>query len=48
VPGSREKIYVEALAPALAVAGTRLAVMSACNSGFWTVVKPLLDADFRP
>lgn len=38
------KFYVEALAPALAAAGTRLAVMSACNSGFWTVVKPLLDA----
>lgn len=39
-----KKFYVEALAPALAAAGTRLAVMSACNSGFWTVVKPLLDA----
>jgi len=38
------KFYVEALAPALAAAGTRLAVMSACNSGFWTAVKPLLDA----
>jgi hypothetical protein len=38
------KFYVEALAPALAAAGTRLVVMSACNSGFWSVVKPLLDA----
>jgi len=42
--GIKRKFYVEALAPALAAAGTRLAVMSACNSGFWTVVKPLLDA----
>jgi hypothetical protein len=42
--GIERKFYVEALAPALAAAGTRLAVMSACNSGFWTVVKPLLDA----
>jgi hypothetical protein len=39
-----KKFYVEALAPALAAAGTRLAVLSACNSGFWTAVKPLLDA----
>ena len=42
--GIERKFYVEALAPALAAAGTRLAVMSARNSGFWTVVKPLLDA----
>jgi CHAT domain len=39
-----DKVYVDVLAPALAGAGTRLVVMSACNSGFWSAVKPLLDA----
>jgi len=40
----KNKFYVEALAPVLAGLGTRLVVMSACNSGSWTAVKPLLDA----
>lgn len=37
-------LYVDALAPVLASVGTRLTVMSACNSGKWAAVKPLLDA----
>jgi hypothetical protein len=36
--------YVDELAPSLARSGTRLAVMSACNSGYWAAVKPLLNA----
>jgi len=36
--------YVDELALSLAGTGTRLAVMSACNSGYWAAVKPLLDA----
>ncbi|MEO6545416.1 MAG: CHAT domain-containing protein, partial [Nitrospiraceae bacterium] len=36
--------YVDELAISLAGTGTRLAVMSACNSGYWAAVKPLLDA----
>jgi hypothetical protein len=32
------------LALRLAESGTRLAVMSACNSGYWAAVKPLLNA----
>ncbi len=38
------QVYIEDLAPALRRAGTRLAVMSACNSGFGPAVKPLLEA----
>jgi len=38
------QVYIEDLAPVLQRAGTRLAVMSACNSGFGPSVKPLLEA----
>ncbi len=38
------KVYIDDLAPKLGESGTRLAVMSACNSGFWSVVCPLLKA----
>ena len=37
-------LYVDALASVLASVGTRLTVMSACNSGYWSAVKPLLYA----
>src|SRR5688572_18493161 len=37
-------IYIDELAPRLAASGTRLAVMSACNSGYWAAAKPLLNA----
>lgn len=40
----RDGIYVDALGPRLAAGGIRIAVMSACNSGFSAAVKPLLDA----
>jgi hypothetical protein len=40
----KDKIYIDELGPQLAVSGTRLAVMSACNSGYWAAVKPLLSA----
>lgn len=36
--------YIDELAPRLAAAGTRLAVLSACNSGYGAVVQPLLAA----
>jgi hypothetical protein len=36
-------IYVDDLAHSLAGSGTRLAVMSACNSGYWAAVKPFLN-----
>lgn len=36
--------YVEDLALGLGGARTRLVVLSACNSGFWPVVEPLLQA----
>lgn len=39
-----DTVYLDALAPILGEGGTRLAVMSACNSGHWAAVKPLLDA----
>jgi len=39
-----QQVYLEDLAPLLRRGRTRLAVMSACNSGFWNAVKPLLDA----
>jgi hypothetical protein len=37
-------LYVDDLAPALSSVGTRLTVMSACNSGYWSAVEPLLYA----
>jgi len=39
-----DTLYLDALAPILGKSGTRLAVMSACNSGHWAAVKPRLDA----
>jgi hypothetical protein len=39
------KVHLDELAPALGQSGVRLAVLSACNSGFWPVVKPLLAAE---
>ena len=41
---AEDMLYVDALAPLLARSGTRLAIMSACNSGYWAAVKPLLHA----
>jgi hypothetical protein len=38
-----EVVYSDDLAPRLANAGTRLAVFSACNSGAWSFVRPLLE-----
>lgn len=39
------KVYLDELAPVLGRSGVRLAVLSACNSGFWPAVKPLLSAE---
>jgi hypothetical protein len=39
-----DALYLDELAPRLAAAGVRLAVLSACNSGFGAVANPLLDA----
>lgn len=39
-----ERLYAETLGARLQRAGTRLAVFSACNSGRWPFVKPLLQA----
>jgi len=44
VLAAKDTIYIEDLAPHLAKAGTRLAVMSACNSGYWAAARPLLNA----
>jgi CHAT domain len=44
IPARADKVYIDQIAPALARAGTRLALMSACNSGYWAMVGPLLDA----
>jgi hypothetical protein len=49
IPTSRglspeDGIYIDDLAPRLAEAGTRLVVLSGCNSGYSAVVKPLLNA----
>ena len=41
---SEDIFYIDELALLLAGSGTRLAVMSACNSGYWAVVEPLLNA----
>ncbi|WP_437663007.1 CHAT domain-containing protein [Sorangium sp. So ce1182] len=48
-PGGRSRVYVDPLSSAklamlLRRAETRLAVFSACNSGDWPVVSPLLEA----
>ena len=40
-----EKLYANSLGPLLRRAGTSLAVFSACNSGNWTFVEPLLRAE---
>jgi len=40
----KDVVYIDELGPRLAKSGTRLAVMSACNSGYWAAVKPLLNA----
>ena len=39
-----DTIYIDELAPRLAAAGTRVAVLSACNSGYSAVAKPLINA----
>jgi len=44
VLAAKDRIYIHDLAPHLSKAGTRLAVMSACNSGYWAAAKPLLSA----
>jgi len=38
------KLYSSDLAKLMKKWGTRFAVFSACNSGYWPVVKPMLDA----
>lgn len=40
----RDVVHVDEIAQRLARAGTRLAVLSACNSGFHAVVRPFLAA----
>jgi hypothetical protein len=40
----QDTVYLDAVAPSLAARGTRLAVMSACNSGYHAAVQPFLDA----
>ena len=40
----RDLVYIDDIAPSLAARGTRLAVMSACNSGYRSAAQPLLDA----
>jgi hypothetical protein len=40
----KDIVYIDGIARSLAANGTRLAVMSACNSGYAAAVKPLLDA----
>lgn len=44
-PLDSHKLFLDELARALSKARPRLAVMSACNSGFWAAVKPLLAAE---
>ena len=41
---SEDILYIDDLARSLAGSGTRVAVMSACNSGYWAAVKPLMNA----
>jgi hypothetical protein len=40
----KDIVYIDAIARSLAANGTRLAVMSACNSGYAAAVRPLLEA----
>lgn len=40
----QDLVFIDEVAPTLAARGTRLAVMSACNSGYWAAVRPLLEA----
>jgi CHAT domain len=42
--GPNDIVYIDEVAPTLAARGTRLAVMSACNSGYHAAAGPLLDA----
>jgi hypothetical protein len=42
--GAARKILVRDVARTLRRTGTRVVVMSACNSGFWPAVQPLVDA----
>jgi hypothetical protein len=39
-----DKIYIDELAASLRKSRVRLVVLSACNSGFWPIVEPLLEA----
>lgn len=41
---AEDVIYLDELGPMLGSSGMRLAVLSACNSGYWAAVKPLLNA----
>ena len=43
--GKLKTIRADDLAKDLSKAGIRLLVLSACNSGYWPIVKPFLDAD---
>jgi len=43
-PSTAPRYYMEDLANAMRAANTRLVVLSACNSGHWPVVEPLLQA----
>jgi hypothetical protein len=42
---STERLYADILGPLLRRMGTTVAVFSACNSGNWTFVEPLLNAE---
>src|SRR5262249_15369029 len=44
LPELAKNIYVNDLAASLRKLDLRLVVMSSCNSGFWPVVEPLLEA----
>lgn len=39
-----QKTWIDDLAESLSLTATRVAVLSACNSGFWSVVEPLIKA----
>lgn len=43
--GKLKCIYAEELSKQLSKAGVRLVVLSACNSGYWQIVKPFLDEE---
>ena len=42
---NEHKVHIDGVAASLRKSGTRLAVLSACNSGLWLAVRPFLEAE---